>query len=32
MTVSSAVTTKHEKRLYANPLFAMSYGSFQGSD
>src|SRR5271154_4484957 len=24
------VTTKHEKRLYANPLFAMSYGSFQG--
>jgi hypothetical protein len=26
------VTTKHEKRLYANPLFAVSYGSFQGSD
>jgi hypothetical protein len=24
------VTTKHEKRLYANPLFAVSYGSFQG--
>jgi hypothetical protein len=24
------VTTKHEKRLYANPLFAASYGSFQG--
>jgi hypothetical protein len=25
-----SVTTKHEKRLYANPLFAVSYGSFQG--
>jgi|SRR5579863_2357330 hypothetical protein len=25
------VTTKHEKRLYANHLFAISYGSFQGS-
>jgi hypothetical protein len=24
------VTTKHEKRLYANPLFAVSYASFQG--
>jgi len=24
------VTTKHEKRLCANPLFAVSYGSFQG--
>jgi hypothetical protein len=24
------VTTKHEKRLYANRLFAVSYGSFQG--
>ena len=24
------VTTKHEKRLYANSLFAVSYGSFQG--
>jgi hypothetical protein len=24
------VTTKHEKRLYANPLFAVNYGSFQG--
>src|SRR5580693_8901068 len=23
------VTTKHEKRLYANPLFAVSYSSFQ---
>jgi hypothetical protein len=26
----SPVTTKHEKRLYANSLFAVSYGSFQG--
>ena len=25
-----SVTTKYEKRLYANPLFAVSYGSFQG--
>jgi hypothetical protein len=24
------VTTKHEKKLYANSLFAVSYGSFQG--
>jgi hypothetical protein len=24
------VTTKHEKRFYAKPLFAVSYGSFQG--
>jgi hypothetical protein len=24
------VTTKHEKRLYAHPLFAVSYDSFQG--
>ena len=24
------VTTKHEKRIYANLLFAVSYGSFQG--
>jgi hypothetical protein len=24
------VTTKHEKSLYANPLFAVSYSSFQG--
>jgi hypothetical protein len=24
------VTTKHEKRLYANLLFAVSYGSSQG--
>jgi hypothetical protein len=24
------VTTKHEKRLYDTPLFAVSYGSFQG--
>jgi hypothetical protein len=23
-----SVTTKHGKRLYANPLFAVSYGSF----
>jgi hypothetical protein len=23
-------TTKHEKRLYANHLFAVSYGSFLG--
>jgi len=25
------VTTKHEKRSHANHLFAVSYGSFQGS-
>jgi hypothetical protein len=24
------VTTKHEKSFYANPLFAVSYDSFQG--
>jgi len=29
MTVSPVIT-KHEKKLYANPLFAVSYGSFQG--
>jgi hypothetical protein len=25
-----SVTGKHEKRLYANHLFAVSYGSFLG--